>query len=161
MENGVQGMKRIEQPVTLYEGPVFYNVDILDFYPDWGATRPGDVQSMRACVHRVYRSMEELKAQEKKDGVGLYENLDDVERDISKHGYNAWTEPSNNSSDWPQSYKAYAVNQQPGQKMKGKIELWEYWGQFEDEKGKFREKVITIANGRTVIRLDDNPTTML
>lgn len=150
-------MKKITQPVTLYEGPVFRNIDIIDFYPDWGATQPGNIQAMRACVHRIYRSMEELRVNEKKGDEGLYINLDEVNADIAKHGYNAWTEPSNTNVDWPQSMKAYAFNQWPGQKLKGKIELWEYWGQFEQEDGSYKEKVITIANGRTVIRCDDNP----
>lgn len=157
MVDGVETFEKIEQPVTLYEGPTFNTIDIIDFFPYWGATRPGDIQSMPGCCHRVYRTLNDLKAMEKKGDKGIYDNLEDVAGDIKQNGYNAWTEPSTVSVDYPQSMHDYAVDQWPGQKLKGKIEIWEWWGQYEDEDGQMREKVITIANGRTVIRFDDNP----
>lgn len=157
MLDGIEVMKKVEQPVTLYEGPIFSNVDIIDFFPDWGATKPGDIQSMRGCVHRVYRTMEDLRKLEKTENGGIYINLDELKLDVDKYGYNAWNNAPATNVDWPQSYKAYAVNQWPGQKLKGKVEVWEYWGQFQEIDGTFKEKVITVANGRTVIRVDDNP----
>jgi len=152
----VDYMNKSNEYVTLYEGPVFENIDILDFFPDPGATKPGDIQSMRGCVHRVYRTITELKALEKNGDSGIYINLDKLDQDIDDYGYDAWNRGPTPNPSWPQAYKAYAANQYPGIKLKGKVECWEYWGDYEVD-GEVRQKVITVANGNIVIRCDDNP----
>lgn len=140
--------------------PEFENVNIFDFFPDWTASKPGDIQSMRACVHRVYRSMDQLRAKERKklpDGsyTGIYTNLDMLELNLQN--------TNNDSNNTGYSTVSDIIKQQASDgevslKNKNKIEIWEYWGKFDPEaNGKNIEYVITVANGETVIRCDVNP----
>lgn len=140
--------------------PEFENVNIYDFFPDWSASKPGDIQSMRSCVHRVYRSMDQLREKEKKklpDGSyrGIYSNLDMLEMNLQNKNNDSNNTGYSTVSD---IIKQQATDSEVSIKNKNKIEIWEYWGKFDpDANGKIREYVITVANGDVVIRCDENP----
>jgi hypothetical protein len=108
-------------------------------------------------VHRVYRSYEELRSQKSRtlatgEQIGIYKNLDELEEKISQRV--AKQENSGKARKEP-------FDVDPMQKELGKIELLEYWGLFsEDGKSAPKEYLITIADRRTVIRLEENPLDM-
>lgn len=158
---GIEIQSKKTETQTIYDGPKFDNIDILDFYSDPGCNKPGDVQSMRGCVHRVWRTYDQLKDLEKKDGFGIYHNLDKLKNTIGENGSNAWTNMSRGQDSWAQDKKELLNHQTPGLKNKGKIEVWEYWGTVPNSETSpetnGKEYVITIANGDTVIRYDENP----
>lgn len=159
-EMGLPIQKKKTVVEVKFDGPVFENIDILDFYPDPKCNKPGDIQSMRACAHRTYRYLDELEALEKKGEYGIYENLDKLKEGVENNGYDAWKNVNSSPGDqtWADTQRSYLLHQEPGIKTKGKIELWEWWGLFEFEEDKGLEPaVITIANGNVVIRCDRNP----
>jgi hypothetical protein len=136
-----------------YDGPDIENIALEDFYPDWTVKTPGEIQMMRGCAHRVRKNLSELKELRKikrPDGqeVGTYINLDEVEKSINSKGNKAWEKP---------------YYSEPGQwkndpdELKKPVELWEYWGLFDESgKGDFKEYIIVVANGDVVIRLQKN-----
>lgn len=143
----------------VYDGPEWVNINLNDFFPDWGCSSPGNIEKMRGCVHRVYRSMEDLKRLEKQGENGIYTNLELLEQSLDSRGCNAWM----NASTPPDDALSFAMDgskgHEHGVKTNDKIELWEYWGLFNDENGKPAQHIITIANGDTVIRLQRLNTT--
>ncbi len=161
-------IKRVKTPVTevVYNNPDFDPIPFWDFFPDWAASRPGDIQSQRGCVHRVWRTLTELEAKERKqspDGTktGIYHNLDKLRENIGEKGFDAWASKEGSSSS--KAEKDYynrdrALGLSEGIKRKNKIEIWEYWGLFDvSGGGDFEEYVIAVANGDVVIRCDVNP----
>lgn len=158
---GIQSSNKRDANQVIYDGPRFDNIDILDFFSDPGCAKAGDIQSMRGCVHRVYRTFDELKALEKKDGVGIYSNLNKLKDGMTEYGSNAWTNMNRGEDSWARDRKEMLNHQDPGLKNKGKIELWEYWGTIpnndESPETNGKEYVITVANGDTIIRHDENP----
>lgn len=160
-------ISRVKVPVieTIYNNPDFDPIPFWDFFPDWTASRPGDIQSMRGCVHRVWRTLTELESKERKtkpDGTksGIYTNLDKLRANISDKGFDAWAKKDENC---PKAEKDYynrdrALGLSEGIKRKNKIEVWEFWGLFDvTGQGDFQEYVIAVANGDIVIRCDPNP----
>lgn len=164
VENPITGMFSFEKKPSIeteFDGPQFETIDIFDFFPDPGCTQPGNIQSMKGCAYRVFRTMDELEKMQKKDGLGIYENLDALKRSIGgenneDRNYNAWYNMTKLDDQWALQQKATLTHQEPGLKQKGKIELWEYWGEYDDGSG-IKEYVITVANGDTVIRCEENP----
>lgn len=158
---GLPTQNKKDKLQTVYDGPRFDNIDILDFFSDPGCNKSGDIESMRGCVHRVYRSYDELKALEKKDGLGIYTNLHQLKNNMSEYGANAWTNMNRGDDSWARDKRELLNHQDPGLKNKGKIELWEYWGTLPNSETSPEtngvEYVVTIANGDTVIRYDENP----
>lgn len=146
-----------EQPEK--DEPEIEPIPIWDFFPDPAASTPGCVDSMYGCVHRLYRSFEELKAKEKKkdalgNEIGIYSNLEKLQQD--KDSEKAYQPTGDSSKDYFR--RDAALDLEPDIKRKNKIELWEYWGKFcPKDDGKEYEYVITIADGKTVIRCDANP----
>jgi hypothetical protein len=136
-----------------YDGADMIPISFHDFFPDWTHQRPGDVQSMRGCAHRFYKSLSELKANPR------YKNLDEVETSVRIKGVggdSAWSKPY-----WSEEAQGkYDANQdnKPGVKFSDQIEIWEYWGMFDQTgKGDWAEYVITVANGDAAIRCEENP----
>ena len=148
---------------TLFDGPDFQTIELRDFFPDPTATKPGDVQAMRGRVHRIFRTLDELKAKRRRkfpngEISGIYENLDTLERGLKSKDTNAWVNAKNvRDTDWDQRH-ARTLGQDIKDKRVGKLEIWEYWGLFDFfGNGKLIECVIVVANGDTVIRCDINP----
>jgi hypothetical protein len=135
-----------------FDGPDFETIRISDFFPDWAAKSPGDIEGQRGCVHRLFKTFSELKSMEKKsDGGGIYENLTELEHSVNKKGCDAWADPY-----FKGDYDRYNGN--PREDLKRKpVEIWEYWGLFDPKgDGTFIEYVVTIANGDVVIRMEEN-----
>lgn len=141
-----------------FDGIDIINIELQDFYPDWSCTNPGDIQSMRGCVHRVWRTLAQIKEKERtEDGFGIYHNIDKLEESLKSYGNNAWDIISMPPDDKMSQLKDNK-NYTPGIKTGDKVELWEYWGIFSpNDDGVYEEYVITVANGSTVIRMDKNP----
>lgn len=147
---------------VVYDGPAFENVNILDFFPDWASTNPGDIDSMRGCIHRVWRTMDDLELKEKKknkDGSesGIYTNLDKLRVSLKEKGDNAWANAVDGPAEPDYSSKYGALGQPNGIKEANKFQVWEYWGLFKPPGQKnFMEYTIAVANGDTLIRCDIN-----
>lgn len=138
-----------EQRVVSYDGPDVEIVALKDFFPDWRAKQPGDIESMRGCVHRTYKTFNELKR------AGVYKNLEELERSLRSRSNDAWESPLW-SDDCPDEWDAYNDNEK-AIKRDELIEVWEYWGDWDpDNKGSFRPSLITVANGDVTIRQEEN-----
>lgn len=146
---------------VMYDGPDWENIPMYDFFPDWSIKEPGNVQGMRGCVHRMYKSMPELWALRKRttpDGrkVGVYDNLQELKDSMKAKGADAWGSPWW-SDEHKQRQEGLDGSEQKSAKDAGKIEIWEYWGLVDRTgNGDLVESIITIANGDTVIRVQDN-----
>lgn len=148
---------------VLYDGPDFEHIPFLDFYPDWSVRLAGDIDSMRGVVHRTWKSLNDIKKNKKrknKDGStkGVYKNIDELERSVRIKGSGdgvAWKAPYY-SDDFKDRLDRLSDNKS-GIKDGDKIEVWEFWGIFDETgDGDFVEYIITIANGDVVLRCDDN-----
>lgn len=139
--------------------PNFQNIDIRDFFPDPTCTVPGDIDSMRGCIHRLWRTFKELKVNEKRkmqDGsfLGIYENLDELE--ISLKDDEEDSEKSLSNKDYRE--KEALLGLETGVKQKGKLDIKEYWGLYDyNNDGKLKECVITTVNDKVCIRIQENP----
>ena len=140
-----------KQPVmeVLFDGPDLEIVPIYDFFPDWTVKRPGDVASMRGCVHRTFKTLANLK------NNPLYKNTAELETSLSVKGYEAWARPYY-SDAYRDDFDKLNDNEE-GVKEEGTVEIWEYWGLFDpNQDGKFEEYIIVIANGDVVLRCEQN-----
>lgn len=138
-----------KQVRVTFDGPDLEQVPLIDFFPDWRATSPGDIQSMRGCGHRTYKTLNELKR------AGIYKNLDEVEMSIRGRGCDAWKAPrwSENFSDQFDSLNDNELHK----KRDELLEVWEYWGEYDKDKdGEFVPCLITVVNGEVCVRLQDN-----
>lgn len=148
---------------TYFDGVEVNNVELQDFYPDWAANNPGDIQSMRGCVHRVYRSLDQIKEKEQRkingETVGIYRNVDKLEMSLRQKGSEAWVNMSAPPDDDMSRAKDMAMGQEAGAKTNDRVELWEYWGLFglDGIDSDPVECIITIANGDIVLRVEPNP----
>lgn len=134
---------------VLFDGPDLEIVPIYDFFPDWTVKRPGDVASMRGCVHRTYKTLASLR------NNPLYKNVDELETSLSVKGYEAWSRPYY-SDAYRDDFDKLNDNEE-GIKEEGTVEIWEYWGLFDpNQDGKFEEYIIVIANGDVVLRCEQN-----
>ena len=139
------------RPEVVYDGPAFEQIPIYDFFPDWSVKTPGDVKSMRGCVHRTFKTLASLRS------VGIYKNLDEVEVSLKSKGSNAGEVPYFHQDSFKEDFQRLNSNKEEGIKDEGKVEIWEYWGLFDPNgDGKFEEYLITIANGDVVIRSEVN-----
>lgn len=133
----------------IFSGPAFELIPIQDIFLDWSVRKAGDIQSMRAIVHRTYRTLTEL------NNAGIYKNLDKVKLSVHVKGNNAWKAPFFDEGESAQ-FDRFQDNV-PGIKDPGQIEVWEYWGLWDPKgDGNFEEYIITIANGDVVIRAEPN-----
>ena len=147
---------------VIFDGVDTVNVPLEDFFPDWSSNQPGNIQDMRGCVHRVYRTLSEIKSKRKRvvNGrkVGIYSNVDKLEQSLDIKGDNAWVNMSRPADDPLSLAKERAYGQEAGVKTNDKIEIWEYWGEFDlSDDGEKTECLITIANGDIILRVDENP----
>ena len=131
-----------------YDGPEFEFIPLVDFFPDWTIRTPADIESMRGCTHRTWKTLSELKAAEKRGSSGVYERLDELEVSLDRKGSAAWSEPY---------YKSDVSRREDPDLKKKPIELWEYWGLFDLKgNGELVDCIVTIANGDVVIRIQEN-----
>lgn len=163
---GIPTTKKVPTEEVEYDGPAVSNISVFDFFPDPSCVTPGDIQGQIGCGHRVFRTFDQLKLMEKRGEVGIYKNLDKLKKNMGEHGYNAWTNLRIGSEGWNTGNSGrVSGNLGTGNKnFKGKLEIWEYWGKIpsmcidgEDYENDNKEYVITVANGDTLIRFDENP----
>lgn len=162
-ELGVLTRSREPDREVVFDGPDFEAIDLKDFFPDPGASKPAAIQVQRGVVHRVFRRFDQLKSNERRpnaDGSysGIYTNLSELELGTKNNGFNAWVNKSCAPTQDTFSRNKDIYNKRTsGSQNENKIELWEYWGLFEVSPGVYEEYVITVANGNVVIRCDKNP----
>lgn len=126
--------RRVSKDVCSWDQPVFTPINARDFWVDPSASY---LEEAGYAFHRIYTTMTHLRAWEKlknpETGEPLYHNIDLVPASIN---------PSNDRSAGTDS----ASHWQPD--TTGKIELIEYWT---------RDRLITVANRRVVIRDEPHP----
>lgn len=141
-ETGDPVTEKVPFTIDSYDGPDYEKLPLIDFFPDWQVKSPGDIKSMRGCVHRTYQTFSDLK------NSGNYTNLNEVKTSVGRKGISAWKKPH-----WVDEFD----DNDHKVKEEDKIEIWEYWGLFDPKNdGNFQEFLITIANGDVVIRLETN-----
>jgi hypothetical protein len=156
--SGEEGFAKEDVLTVTFDGPDYEHVAMHDFFPDWSVKNPGDVQSMRACVHRMYKTFNSLKTLEKRGNQGIYKNLDQLKTSVRVKGSAnaaAWQAPffSDKFRDRFDRLNDNASNIKDG----NKIEIWEYWGLWDPKgDGNFEEYILTIANGDVIIREQKN-----
>jgi len=111
--------------------PYVEYLDLESFYPDPMARKPGDIQSMRFCMHQFKRDLNQLKRFTAPDGRSIYENMDKLET-LGK-------------SKLGDSMTMSGTNTAVEDKTTPVFDLVEYHGEFEYEKGKFGEYIMTGA----------------
>lgn len=143
---------KMKKKVTMFDGPEWDNIDILDFWPQPWRKR---IDDMDWCIHRYYADLDDILEEQR----GPYPKFDRaaVQRlrstpmtmpmqDMLRERLNIYR----NFAQWQgKSVERYA---RP-------VELWEMWGTVPDEfavQG-CRDVVITVANNRVVLRYEPNP----
>ena len=149
-------MEKREETVAKFDGPDIELISIQNFFPDWAIKEPGNIKGMRACAHRVYKTLNELKQD------GSFKNLDEVQVSTRTRGTNIrgttgqlqapyWGEDFRDEDDRMQDNFAEA-------KTAGKMEIWEYWGDYDPKgDGKYEQWMLVIANGDVIIKEQKNP----
>jgi hypothetical protein len=139
-------------------------IKLIDFFPSPRAYKPADIDAMDGCVHRFWRTYDQLKKMRKvtsKDGKsrGVYINLDELKVEVKAGDTDAWKNASKvGTSDSDHTRYDTAIGRNLTSKHQGQIEIWEYWGIFDWRDGKGpKETLITVANGDVIIRLQKNP----
>lgn len=147
--SGVAVSVKMPRTEVLFDGPDLEIIPIYDFFPDWSIKRPGDIASMRGCVHRTFKTLASLK------NNPLYKNVDELETSLGTKGFDAWSKPYY-SDTFRDEFDKLNDNEKDV-KEEGSIELWEYWGLFDPKgDGQFEEYIIVIANGDVVLRCEQN-----
>lgn len=132
-----------------FDGPDIELLPLYDFFPDWTVKRPGDVEAMRGCVHRTFKSLTSIKNNPN------FTNTKEIVTSSGIKGNEAWSKPYYN--DEHQASFNRLNDNKDNVKEEGDIELWEYWGLFDPKNdGKFEEYLIVIANGDVVVRMEPN-----
>jgi len=126
---------------TYYDDPDIDVIDLYDFYKDPGAN---SIEEARWCIHRTIVPLDHLKDHEKKvdnfgNESGVYINIDKVEDDF--RGTDSAVSKRLQTIGLDDIYKS----QDKKTKM---VELLEYWE---------NERVIVVANRKTVIRDEETP----
>lgn len=122
----------VEQEHTriVRDGPSFEVVDVRDFFWPQNAQ---DVQNAQFIIHRVWMSMDELKALQ---AEGVFENVDqvkDTRADIAEWEGHQWREDT-----------LFLTN-----RKRNMVEVLEWWGP--------NGQVITVANRRVLLSKKQNP----
>lgn len=156
---GQQFLDSQDQLKVIYDGPDFINIPIYDFFPDWRVKEPGNVQAMRGCVHRMFKTLNEIKSNKKQkasDGstIGTYENISELEMSVQIKGNDAWKPPYYEEDNAKENFEHLDDNER-NIKDKDTVEVWEYYGLFDkNNDGKYEEYIITVANGDVTLRCE-------
>lgn len=146
------------EAVTMHDGPMFYNLSIFDFFVPPAASSP-NVQKMDWCIHRLYRNPRQLldnpnytrNRKKLKDILGRGD-----EEDSAREGPNAGP-----TLDTAKQTSEYQKNAQGPSKYEGKLEILEWWGNFDWVKNgpEVPTLITAVCSGNTgfIIRLDKNP----
>jgi len=148
-QSGMEVSVKVPKTEIMFDGPDLEIIPIYDFFPDWTVKKPGDIAGMRACVHRTYKTIANLKSNPN------YKNVSEIETSMAVKGGDAWARPyfSDTYSDEFDRLNDNDYNM----KEEGHVEVWEYWGLFDPKgDGDFEEYIIVIANGDVVLRCEPN-----
>lgn len=135
---------------TYFEGPDWDVVDILDFWPQPGKK----LKDADWVIHRYYKDLDEL---ERMAATGYYDQT--AINQLKQQG----TMPSSQGDEWQtrvnvyRSYNDYEARR--SEKFAKPVEIWEMWGKVPSEFASdgIVDRVITIANGKVVLRNRPNP----
>jgi len=109
--------------------PCIEYLDLESFLPDPMARKPGDIQSMRYCMHQFNRDLQQLKKFVSPLGNPIYINMDKLEAQKEEKKKEAVQMSGTDTS--------VTDNVSPI------FDIVEYHGDFEYENGKFGEYIIT------------------
>lgn len=142
----------VPQRITEFDGPDWQVVDTLDFWPQPGKKT---VQEMAWCIHRYYIDFDDLV------------EMDSGEAPVFRKGsIKKLKESPLTSADENLLYQRWSVYRSYNEWMARRsetfakpVEITEMWGLVPAEFAKdgVRQRVITIANGKVVLRNDPNP----
>lgn len=104
-------------------------LDLESFMPDPMARKPGDIQSMRFCMHQFKRDLNQIKKFKAPDGRPIYQNMEKLE-ELGKALRN-------------ETMKMKGTETAVEDKTMPIFDLVEYHGEFEYEKGKYGEYILT------------------
>lgn len=139
------------QTVTMFDGPDWDNVDVLDFLIEPGKRSIADA---RWVIHRWYIDLDELK--ELAD-QGMYDKA--AVNKIQANG----TMPSGAENDYSQRvniYRSYSeYDARRTERYAKPVEIWEMWGRVPSEFAPdgVVHRVVSVANGTTLLRNRPNP----
>jgi hypothetical protein len=109
--------------------PYVEYLDLESFFPDPMARKPGDIQSMRFCMHQFKRDQNQIKKFTAPDGRPIYLNMEKL-LELGK-------------TLTGESLKMKGTDTAVEDKTLPIYDLVEYHGEFEYEKGKYGEYILT------------------
>ncbi len=115
--------------------PEFDLVDLFDFYMDPIAS---DIQSAKYVIHRIERTLEQVKKNK------AYDVPKELEEEVMEETYKI-------RRDAVIGVTRHARNNNG-------VEIFEYWGDWEID-GEVQPALITLANRRYILRIEKNPYT--
>jgi len=142
----------IPQPVVDFDGPDWQPVDILDYWPQPGKK---SVEEMAWCIHRYYVDFDDLQEMNAGDSPVF-----------SKRAMKELAEHPISGADENLMYQRWSVYRSYNEWMARRsetfakpVEITEMWGLVPQEFAKdgIRHRVVTVANGKVVLRNDPNP----
>lgn len=135
------GSTRQKMKVPVYDNISFSLVDVFDFVVDPEAT---DLhEDAQWCAHKTRRTIDYLENMEER---GIYKNIAAVRKELESEAETGGTE-----TDRHKQVRSTIEGHLPDKNMMLKpVTLQEYWDKVENE-------VVVIANGKHLIREQDNP----
>jgi hypothetical protein len=130
------GVEMVPSEYLAYEGPAAEAIDLFNFYV---APEAEDIDSARYVIHRTYREMSHIVDLVKKGVYRLPDNMGPG--DIV-------TDPDDPGMVRRDSIELGGGNDDS---LRRAVEIWEFW--TDDN------RVITVANGKAILRVTENPFT--
>lgn len=137
---------------TIHDGPKFHNLSIFDFFVPRSATST-DIQSLDWCIHRTHRTLGELLRNPNYTNKKKLKAAVDGKIQVEIDGDGKITELEQHNSDGRRKFKS-------------KIEVLEWWGDFnfessEDDRERAPEPallvVALVGDVPVLLRKDKNP----
>jgi hypothetical protein len=130
------GTQMVPSEYLVYEGPAAEAVDIFNFFV---APEADDIDTARYVIHRTYREMSHI--------------MDLVKKGVYRLPSNMGPGDIVNDPDEPMNIRTDSIEMGGGRddSLRKSIELWEIW--TDDN------RVITVANGKAILRVTENPFT--
>lgn len=145
-QNPILGVEEIKRrDVTLFDGPDWEVVDLLDFFPQPGIKR---IKDMAWCIYRYYLDLDEIERRAK---LGAYDMRGVAELRVAGMSSKTHDEMKNRFSVYrsQQDYDARVAEY-----MAKPVEIMEYWGLVPNEMAPdgVINRVISVGNGTTLLR---------
>ncbi len=150
----VKSMEEVD--IKEHDGPRFYNVPIYDFMVPKSATS-ADVNKLEWCIHRTYRSLEDILSNPN------YKNKDRIKNLLSDDTDGESEDNASSMSLGSDTSKQTSLEMQNSKgttKFSDKIEVLERWGNYKLSGEKSVPALLVVAvigNENVVLRAEENP----